>query len=189
MPILHEEPNLYPESLLDPEGIAENGASPERRWCICLAKPRQEKGVARLLRARKIPFFLPMLRRQAVYQRHRVTVSTPLFGGYLFLFASEEEQVTATSITRAAQVFPAEDPKQLLADLRQIQRLLATDTPLAVQEHLLPGQPVRVKQGPLSGLEGIVQVLPDGKRLSVPVRLLQQTVLLDIDDSLLEPVQ
>jgi hypothetical protein len=59
VPILGEEPSLFPETLL--EGPVE--ADPGRRWRVLYTKARQEKSLARELRSFQIPFYLPLVKK------------------------------------------------------------------------------------------------------------------------------
>ncbi len=60
--------------------------------------------------------------------------------------------------------------------------------PLTIERRLSPGDRVRVRSGPLAGVEGTVLRRQGATRLVVAVNLLQQGASVDIDDCLLEPV-
>ncbi|NLX99491.1 MAG: antitermination protein NusG [Rhodopirellula sp.] len=192
MAILGDEPNLFPESLLeDADQCSEVVPAPTgrpRQWWVIYTKARQEKALARCLFDSGIPFYLPLVPRNAIYHRHRVTSTSPLFTGYLFLCGTEEQRLVALATKRISQILSVDDPERLRRDLRQIQRLIAANAPLTIESRLASGARVRVKHGPLVGLEGTVLVRRGQTRLLVSVDFLQQGASVEIDDFLLEPV-
>ncbi|MFM9058551.1 MAG: hypothetical protein ACKOSQ_05460 [Planctomycetaceae bacterium] len=73
-------------------------------------------------------------------------------------------------------------------DLRSIKRLIDTDQPLSPEARLDPGQAVRVRSGPLIGLEGTVVRRRGTERLVVAVRFLNQGASIELEDVDLEPI-
>jgi transcription antitermination factor NusG len=184
MPILKEEPNLFPETLLDTAPMEVAG----RRWLAVYTKARQEKSLARELLKYQVPFYLPLVKKTSVTRGRRRTSLVPLFGGYIFLFGAEEERVKALTTNRISRVLTVEDADQLLFDLRQLQKMIAVGTPLTVESRLGPGQRVCVRQGPFAGLEGLVIKRRGQSRLLVSVNFLQQGASVEIDDFMLDPL-
>ena len=74
----------------------------------------------------------------------------------------------------------------LVDDLRAIKRLIDSEKPLTPEARILPGQFVRVKSGPLRGVEGIVAKRKGGQRLIVAVRFLNQGASIELEDVDLE---
>lgn len=185
MPILKEEPSLYPHTLFDelPASVA------ERHWFAVYTKARQEKSLARELAKHAIPFYLPLVRKTNVARGRRRTSLVPLFAGYVFLFAAEEERVRSLTTNRISRILTVGDPEQLVFDLRQLHQLIVANAPLTVESRLAPGRRVRVKQGAFAGVEGIVLKRRAETRLLVSVNFLQQGASVEIDDFLLEPLE
>jgi len=184
MPILAEEPSLYPETLLD-ELVRE--PSP-RLWWVLYTRARQEKALARDLLAYQIPFYLPLVKKTAVRRGRKTTSYIPLFASYVFLFSSDQERIRSLTTNRVSRVLATNDPDRLIHDLRQLRRLIESDAPLTVERRLLPGSRVRVRQGALMGLEGTVLTRRGTTRLLVSVDFLQQGASVEIDDFFLEPL-
>ncbi len=184
MPILKEEPSLYPETLLDelPHDV------PGRCWYALYTKARQEKALSRDLLKHQIPFYLPLVKKTSVSRGRRRTALTPLFSGYLFVYGAETERVRALTTNRVSRVLVAEDPEQLVFDLRQLRQLIAADAPLTIESRLTTGRRVRVRHGAFAGLEGTVLKRRGKTRLLVSVNFLQQGASVEIDDFLLEPL-
>lgn len=184
MPILSEEPNLYPETLLDE--LADE--SSDRQWWVLYTKARQEKAVSRDLLGCQIPFYLPLVKRTSVSHGRRISSFNPLFAGYVFMFGSEKERVRSLTTNRISRVLSVDDPNLLAHDLRQFRQLIASDAPLTVESRLVPGNRVRVRHGAFAGLEGTVLKRRGRTRLLVCVNFLQQGASVEVDDFLLEPI-
>lgn len=184
MPILAAETSLFPSNLLD-DFVEPDG---ERRWWAVYTKSRQEKSLARQLLGMEIPFYLPLVSRVAHIGGRRVKSLLPLFGGYLFLYGTDEERVQALGTKRIAQSWAAPQADEMTCDLRQIQTLIASGVPLTPEARLQAGQRVRVKSGSLLGLEGVIQSRRGESRLLVAVQFLQQGVSIQINDYQLEPI-
>jgi hypothetical protein len=185
MPILGREKNVYPENLFD---LASEG-SPERHWWALYTKARQEKSLSRELLAFQVPYYLPLIKKTSIRRGKKAASFIPLFGGYVFLYGSEQERVRSLTTNRVSRVLPVSDPQGLLRDLQQIERLIATDAPLTIESRLSAGCRVRVRQGVLMGLEGTVLTRRGVTRLLVSVDFLQQGASIEIEDFLLEPLE
>lgn len=184
MPILSQEPSIYPETLLD-EWV---DTPSERRWWVLYTKARQEKSISRDLLGYQIPFYLPLVQKTSLRRGRKFSSYTPLFSGYVFLCGSEEERFRSLSTNRISRVIPVVNPERLVFDLRQLRQLIAAKAPLTVESRLAPGKRVRVRRGLLAGIEGTVLRRQGQTRLLVSVDFLQQGASVEIDDFLLEPL-
>lgn len=184
MPILDAETSIYPPTLLT-EMQADRG---DRQWFVFYTKARQEKAFARQLVSMQVPFFLPLIPKENLIRGKKVKSLIPVFGGYIFLFVSEEERVTALTTNRISTILDVEDQDQLAYDLRNVQQLIQADAPLTIESRLIAGQQVRIKAGPMEGLEGVVEKRRGSSVLYVAVTMLQQCATMEIDDYLLEPI-
>lgn len=188
MPILAEEPSMFPENLLGPEGLAATSPQVERCWWALYTKARQEKAVARQLHKFRVPFYLPLIPKTSVYRGRKITSQIPLFTAYMFLFGTEEDRVKALTTNRLSNILRVPDQLQISHDLAQVQQLIAARAPLTVESRLMPGRRVRVRSGVFAGLEGVVLSRVKQTRLIIAVHFLQQGVSVEIDDFMLEPL-
>ena len=184
MPVLREESSLNPETLLD-QSLLEGS---DRRWMVLYTKPRQEKALARDLLREQVPFYLPLVKKTLQYARRKLSSHSPLFSGYVFLYASEGERTKTLATNRVLRVIQVDDPERLVHDLRQLRQLIAANAPLTVESRLVPGDRVRVRKGPFAGIEGRVLHRRGETRLLVSVNFLQRGASVEIDDFLLEPL-
>lgn len=183
MPILAKEVSVYPNDLLEQPPEDE-----DRRWWAVYTKSRQEKSVARQLVDHDVSFYLPLIPKDNVIRNRRVRSHIPLFTGYIFIYGSDDDRVTTLTTNRISRIFPVVDQSRLWTDLRSINELIASDMPLAIERRIETGQHVRIKNGSLRGLEGVVVKRHSKCRLLVVVNYLQQGVSVEIDDCALEPL-
>ena len=179
-----ELPALYPPELLSEPADPLLGG--ERHWWVLYTKSRQEKALARDLHAKKIPFFLPLVKQTKLCRKRRVTTEVPVFAGYVFLFGTREDRVEGLTTNRVSRTLPRGDEFQLHSDLRQLQRLIESGAPLTVEQRLSPGNSVRVKSGSFAGMEGTIISRRGTNRLLIRINFLQQGVSVCIDDFVLE---
>jgi transcriptional antiterminator RfaH len=183
MPILSKETSLFPETLFE-----EPDWDSERQWWVIFTKSRQEKALARDLLGSQIPFFLPLIPKDNLIRGRRVQSHIPLFGSYIFLFGSTDEQLQSLMTKRVTRILPVPDQEQLFCDLRNVHELIESGAPLTVERRLVPGQRVRIKSGPMKGVEGTITARRGTMRLLVAVHFLQNGVSMDIDDYMVEPI-
>lgn len=198
-----EAPDVFPAHLLDeaahrrPSSGLESGPGSgrddgplalDRRWLALYTKSRQEKALARRLAASAIPFYLPLIVRSSFCRGRRLRRLAPVFSNYVFLFADGDERLRALQTNRISRVLEVADQERLFFDLRQLQRLIASDAPLTIESRLTPGRRVRVRSGALAGLEGTILQRRGRTRLIISVNCLQQGASVDIDDFQVESI-
>ncbi len=158
------------------------------RWHVLQTRTRQEKALGEVLEARGISFFLPLVKRVAYHGGRRRIVETPLFSGYLFLQGSLDDSYFAISTKRVARAVPVLDQERLKSELAQIRFALSQGGVLDPYPYLTRGRRACVVGGPFRGLEGVVESRMREDRLALQVHTLGRETSLEIDASLLEPL-
>jgi transcriptional antiterminator RfaH len=182
MPILEQEPDLFPADLLSGDGAA---AGTGRAWSVLHTKPRQEKSLARELYRRAVPFYVPLVPRRSLIRGRAMTAYVPLFPGYLFLLANQPERLAALTTNRVVRALPVGNQEGLRHDLQQVQRLIASKQPLTLEGALIPGALVEISAGPLAGLKGKIRRGASGCRFVVEVDFIQQGASILVDEAYL----
>ena len=192
MPILPKQRDIYPPLLLDDPALpTADGPQPlaAARWVAFYTLSRREKDLMRKLESASIPFYAPMIRRRLRSPGGRTRIShVPLFPGYVFSLVDDDQRRSALATNTIARWLPIGDEALLLADLRSIKRLIDSDQPLTPEARLESGQGVRVRSGPLRGIEGTVVRRRGADRLQVAVRFLGQGASIEMEDVDLEPL-
>jgi transcription antitermination factor NusG len=104
----------------------------------------------------------------------------------VFAPVDDDQRRAALATNTVARWLSIADERMLISDLRAIKRLIDTEKPLTPEARLEPGQPVRVRSGPMRGLEGTIVKRRGQERLLVAVRFLNQGVSIELEDVDLE---
>jgi transcriptional antiterminator RfaH len=185
MPILPREPDIYPPQLLDEPG----GQRIDGQWWAMYTLARREKELMRRLRALQIGFYSPLVHKRTRSPGGRVRASyVPLFASYVFVYATQAEREKALATNCVSRCLAVPDPTRLVHDLRQIRRLIDLDAPLTVEARIEPGRHIRVRSGPMAGLEGTVSKRRGKDWLVVAVEFLGQGASVLLEDFQVEPV-
>jgi transcriptional antiterminator RfaH len=155
---------------------------------VAYTRPRQEKALAADLLAYEVPFYLPLMKKTRVYGKRKLASLLPVFPSYVFFYATEDERLRALQTNRISQVLSVPDSTHLHCDLIRLEQLIASGVPLTVESRLTTGHRVRIRSGPLAGLEGTVLRRRQTTRLLVSVDFLQRGASMAIDDYLLERI-
>ena len=160
------------------------------RWWVAHTRPRSEKALALDLRARGVFYYLPLcVRTTRSKERGRVSRSiVPVFPGYVFLNTGEAQRQLALMTNRIANALPVANQPQLVSELRQIQRVLCTQPDFQWEPAIEVGQWARVIAGPLLGNEGVVCERMSRMRLALNVRMLSQSVVVEVSRDMLEQI-
>jgi len=158
------------------------------RWCVAHTRPRNEKALARELQARGVFFYLPLSVNTSRGARSgRLTRSlVSVFPSYIFLNCDERQRLTALQTNRIVKTLPVDDQQRLVEELRRIHRVIMTHTPFVLGPSIQAGSWARVTSGPLDGLEGVVLRKLSGTRLALNVKMLSQSVILEVSQDMLE---
>ena len=135
------------------------------------------------LRKLKVPFYGPLIKRKTRFASGRVrTAFVPLFPGYVFVCGDDDQRLMAFKSQCVVRTIEAPDRAELVFDLRQVQRLIASDALLAPEARLSSGRKVRIRSGPLAGIEGEVVKRRRKETFVVAVHFLQQGVSFAVGD-------
>jgi transcriptional antiterminator RfaH len=195
-----ENPYLYPLDLLDAardrcEGQDGDAFQDYRldvatdcpQWWLIHTKPRQEKSLARELTAFDVPHYLPVTKCKALTRgRPRIT-RAPQFPGYLFIWGSCDQRLSALKTNRIVATHPIDDQLGLATQLWHLADLIEKGVPLRIEERLVAGQNVRVKSGILKDKQGVIMKRAGKTRLFVLINEFLGGVSLEVEQHLLEP--
>lgn len=162
----------------------------QAEWYALWTRSHCERLVHDQLVARGFQPFLPMIetwsRRGGT--RHRIPV--PMFPGYLFLHHSMDKMsyVEVLKARRLVAVLGRRwDDLAVVPDeeVEAIRRIISSRLPVLPYPYLREGQRVRIAEGPLRDVEGImVRSKPNKGLLVLSVELLRRSVAVEIDCTL-----
>jgi transcriptional antiterminator NusG len=155
----------------------------ENRWYAARTKSRHEKKVAEHLAGKGITNFLPLYKAQHRWKDRVARVDLPLFPGYIFVQFPLKERLKVLEIPGVANLVsfkgePAALPEQEIETLRQG---LSANVYAEPHPYLKVGRRVRIKGGPLRGLEGILErKKEDSFRVVISIDLIMRSVLVEV---------
>jgi transcription termination/antitermination protein NusG len=137
---------------------------------------------------------LPTIRTWSRRAGKRRLISLPMFPGYLFVHCEMDKGAYIEVLrTRGVVRILGERWDRLAAvpdtEIDALQRLLEIDAPILPHPYLHEGQRVRITDGALAGVEGLlVRSRPNRGLLVLSVNLLHQSVAVEIDCTAVTPV-
>lgn len=158
------------------------------RWHVLRTLSRQEKAVGRTLASAGYEIFLPLVSQVRIYGHRKRKTDSPLFPGYVFLWGPLEAAYFAMESGRIAQIIRVADQKRLDHELKQIRMAFDGRAQLDPYPFLRVGHRVRVTQGPFRGIEGIVDERRSPDRLILVIDALGRATCMEIDASILAPI-
>ena len=162
------------------------------RWYAVHTRSRHEKQVDLFLSERGVETFLPLVHTLSRRRDRKKYVDIPLFPGYLFVFTEKERLLFDVKYTRGVTRIigtdidaPTPIPDKQILDIKSI---METDVQLDPFPYLKKGRMVRVKSGPLKGLEGILVERKGHYKLVIQIDLLQKGAAAEVYISDIEPI-
>jgi transcription antitermination factor NusG len=161
-----------------------------RKWFAVITTPQHEKATFRHLDFGGIETFLPTYESSRVWKnRQKVTLELPLFPTYLFVRIDREERTRVLRTPGVRQLVGNSREPLSVAD-REIEFLRSSilETRAEPYADLIEGQRVRIKSGPMQGVEGWLVRKSGGWRFVLTVQLIHHQVAVEVDASMLEPI-
>ena len=149
---------------------------------------RHEKVVAQALARRGVMYYLPLVNLQRTYSKCRVTVSIPLFPGYLFICGEADVYEAARQTNSVVRILRVTDQRQLRSELLQICRVVNAGEHIDLLQSLRVGRRCRITGGTLKGLEGVVLRRANHCRMYLSMTILGQSAAVEVDGALVEPI-
>lgn len=161
------------------------------QWFVIHTKTRQEKAFGQALAAMNVPCFLPLISKVCYYGRRKNTVQVPLFPGYVFLRGELDDAYSADRTKRVVHIIRVVDQERIHRELWSLYLALTQDdAPLDPFPYLTEGIWAEVQSGPFQGLQGIVEKRDcRDNRIILQIETLGQATSLEIDGSLVEPLE
>ncbi|HLA77500.1 MAG TPA: transcription termination/antitermination NusG family protein [Vicinamibacteria bacterium] len=149
------------------------GSDPRPHWLLLRTKPKQEAKAVNALAAREIEAYCPRI-LEPVRPRFGPLGPLPLFPGYVFTrfvlgerFAAAQYCAGSLGLVRLGGQFAAVE-EEIVAGLRLREGERGYVMPDLPPRALRPGSRVRIAEGALAGLEGVVtRYLPAKKRVQL----------------------
>lgn len=180
----HDSPNQLDAGMK----VAEAG--PDKQWYAVFTVPQNEKSAARHLSQRDVESFLPTYQTLRKWKnRQRVQLVLPLFPSYLFVRIGKRERGKVLGSPGVLRIVGTNrEPVPVPEDTIEFLRSDLCARKIEPYHELVVGQRVRIRNGAMSGLQGILVRRNNNCRFVLTVNLINQHAAVEIGAENLEPV-
>ena len=159
-------------------------------WFALVVKPRHEKMAAACLKGKGYPEFLPLYEKRTYVGKRARSAELPLFPQYVFSRFNPNDRLPVLTIPGVFAIVsigkvpaPVDDK-----EIESIQAMVHSGRVTSPWPYVEAGQIVRVIEGPLRGLEGVLLCIKSKCRLVVSLTLLKRSVAVELDRETIAPV-
>jgi transcription antitermination factor NusG len=139
--------------------------------------------VAAQIQQRAIEFYLPLYESVRRWKDRRVKLQLPLFPGYIFVYMTLQQRFEVLNLPGAVRFVAFNGCPAALSEVELLRLRNGLDQGLCAQPHpyLKIGRRVRVRSGPLAGLEGLLVRKKERYRLVLSIDLIMRSVAVEVD--------
>ncbi|PYM14518.1 MAG: hypothetical protein DME18_06520 [Verrucomicrobia bacterium] len=160
----------------------------ELLWHVAHTRPRCEKKLAEYCGREGLMVTLPCYRTMHKYRGKTVTFQKPLFPGYVFLQLLTHQRQKVYQSDYVANLLDVPDQDLFAQQLGDILLALETDLEVHLAPQISPGTRVKIKSGPLRGLEGWVEQREGTTLVLLRLDFIAQAAAVKIDATELEMI-
>jgi transcription antitermination factor NusG len=168
-----------------------DGSASEYPWYALYTRHQHEKMVAQILTSKGFETFLPLHTAAHHWKDRTKVISVPLFPCYVFLTGALEHRRLQIVTTPGVHglVLSAGQPAVIpVAEMEAIRRVVESGARLEPHPFLKCGDKVRIKFGPLTGIQGILVRKKNMCRLVLSVEMLGKSAAMEVDAFQVEPL-
>lgn len=174
---------VSPVAVVTTEGSAIPDAYAEQRWYAAYTAARHEKRVGEQLAKCEVEHFLPLYASVRRWKDRRVRLDLPLFPGYVFVRIRLQDRLRVLQVHGVVRLvgfgaLPSALPDDQVEFLRAglVNHVQAEPHPF-----LTVGRRMRVRRGPLQGMEGILVRKKGIFRLVLSFEVIMRSVAVEVD--------
>ncbi|HSP70100.1 MAG TPA: transcription termination/antitermination NusG family protein [Bryobacteraceae bacterium] len=172
------------------EFTSSQGIHEQTRWYALAVRYQHEQQTARALRSKGLETLVPLYRSPRQWSDRVKEIDLPVFAGYVLCQFPLAQRTQVTDTPGVAKIVgfggrpaPLED-----SEIAGIRLVMESKQRWAPWPYLKAGDRVRVERGPLRGLEGTLLRTKDALRLVIGVELLQRSMAVELDRTVIGPV-
>jgi transcription antitermination factor NusG len=159
-------------------------------WCAIYTRHQHEKAIAQVLSAKGLEVFLPLYNATRRWKDRTMHLSLPLFPCYLFLRGIKGRQLAVLTTPGIVSILSINGEPSAIpeSEIESVRKAIEWGNRVEPHPFLRCGDRVRVKSGPLEGLEGILIRKKNLYRLVLSVEILERSAAVEVDVSAVERV-
>ncbi len=151
-------------------------------------RPRREKKLVEYCTRQSIAATLPCYDSAHKYRGKTVVFRKPLFPGYVFLRAASARMQAVRQNEHVANLLEVFDQETFQRQLEDILLALESNEGIRLAPSIGEGSRVRIKSGPLQGIEGWVEKRQGMTTVLLRLDFINQAAAVKLDADLLEPI-
>lgn len=155
-------------------------------WYVAHTRPRREKKLAEYCQREGYSVTLPCYRSVKKYRGKTAVFEKPLFPNYVFLQLLPEHKAKVYQSDHVANLLEVIDQELFESQLGDILQALDTELEIFLAPQIVAGARVKIKSGPLRGVEGIVEQRSGMTLVQLRLDFISQAAAVKIDASELE---
>jgi transcription antitermination factor NusG len=154
-------------------------------WYALYTAPRHEKSVAQQIESHGVDCFLPRYRSMRRWKDRRKELELVLFPSYVFVRMALKDRLQVLQVPGAVRLVTFNGQPAALADheIESLRNRLSGSCRLEPHPYLRAGRRVRVRSGPMQGLEGIVRRTRERCRVIFSVDLIMRSIAVEVDEA------
>src|ERR1700730_5446957 len=162
----------------------------EVRWFAAYTSANHEKRVAEQLMQRSVEHFLPLYGSLRKWRDRSVKLDLPLFPGYVFVRLAIRDRLRVLQTPGVAKLVGFNGMPAALPDdeIEALKKGMVRGVRAEPHPFLSVGRRVRVKAGPLEGVEGIVVRRKNRLRLVISLDLIHRAAAVEVEAAALERI-
>jgi transcription antitermination factor NusG len=160
----------------------------ELHWFVAHTRPRREKKLVEHCQRQHIATTLPCYSSAHKYRGKTVVFQKPLFPGYVFLRLELEQKDSVRQNDHVANLLEVFDQQTFEQQLHDILMALEAKVGVRLAPAIGEGMRVRIKAGPLQGIEGWVEHRYGMTTVLLRLDFINQAAAVKIDADSLEPI-
>jgi len=165
-------------------------AGREKQWCAIQTRYQHEHLTNQILDNKGFETFFPTFARIRQWKDRKKKIWEALFPGYLFVADIAERRVQVVTTPGVCSIvcfanLPALIPSH---EIESIRRAVSSAYPVEPHPHIKQGDRVRVNEGPLSGIEGVLIRKGSSTRLILSIEMLGRAAAVEIDSACVERI-
>lgn len=159
-------------------------------WYAVHTRHQHERNIARALTGKGFEVFLPLYTAVHRWKDRDKQLSLPLFPCYVFLHSPRERwhPILTTPGVHSVLGFGGKRSMIPCSEIDAVRRMVGSPLKAEPHPYLKCGDRVRLRAGPLQGLEGILLRKRNVWKLLVSVEMLQRSVAVEVDASMVERI-
>jgi transcription antitermination factor NusG len=161
------------------------------QWYALSVKHQHERRSATALGWKGFEALAPTYRARRQWSDRAKNLELPLFSGYVFCRFDFAERIPVLDTPGVARIVGFGNGPAPVADaeIAAIKMVVASRLPVRPWPHLKPGDRVRIEDGPLRGVEGVLLKEKESLRLVLGVELLQRSIAVELEPESIVPLR